>query len=188
MTQPRSFIFTVVAKGLFFVLNVVALHLLLRGHNLPGGGFIAGLVVAISLVLLTLALGWEELHRIVRVDPAWLAIVGLALAGGSAVVPWLLGGSFLEQSSIHLQVPVWGEIHLGTALVFDSGVLLVVTGMACKVLFVVGKSTEGLRALVEVEEGRYAAPVEEPIEAEAVSVEEGGESNPGTRAADHADG
>lgn len=166
MRNPRSYILTVVAKGQFFVLNLFALYLLLRGHNLPGGGFIAGLVSASSILLLSLALGWEELHGMLRLDPAWLAVTGLALAVGSGVVPWWAGRPFLEHFMVHWRVPLLGDVHVGTPLVFDLGVLLVVSGMTCKVLFVVGKSTEGLRGLVEAELRGYAARVEEPMEAE----------------------
>jgi multicomponent Na+:H+ antiporter subunit B len=175
MKNPRSFIFTAVAKGLFFLLNVFALYLLLRGHNLPGGGFIAGLVTAISIVILSLALGWEEIHRILRVDPVWFAVIGLALAALSGAAPLAWGRPFLEQFMIHAQLPVLGEIHVGTPLLFDTGVLLTVSGTTCKVLFVLGKSTEGLRALVKEEEARYASPVEEPIESERPQFEDASE-------------
>lgn len=192
MKNPRSFIFTAVAKGLFFLLNVFALYLLLRGHNLPGGGFIAGLVAAISIVVLSLALGWEEIHRVLRVDPAWFAVVGLTLAAVSGTAPLLWGRPFLEQFTVHAHVPVLGEVHAGTPLVFDAGVLLVVVGMTCKILFVLGKSTEGLRALVKEEEARYASSVEEPIEAEQPRFEDATECEeartPNGREGDHATG
>ncbi|MDW8310796.1 MAG: MnhB domain-containing protein [Verrucomicrobiales bacterium] len=175
MINPRSFIFTSVAKALFFLLNLFALYLLLRGHHLPGGGFIAGLVTAISIVLLTLALGWEQIHRLLRLDPAWLAIAGLLLASGSGAAPLLWGRPFLEQFMVQVSVPWLGVVHVGTPLVFDAGVLLVVGGMTCKILFVLGKSTEGLRALVKEEEARYASPVEEPIEAEQPQFEDASE-------------
>jgi multisubunit Na+/H+ antiporter MnhB subunit len=164
MNQPRSFIFASVARGAFFVLNVFGLYLLLRGHNLPGGGFIAGLVTAISIILLSLALGWEAIHRVLRFDPVRLATLGLALAALSGAAPLLWDRPFLEHFMAHLKVPLLGEVHVGTALAFDTGVFLVVVGITCKILFVLGKSTEGLRALVQEEEARYAAPVEEPIE------------------------
>ena len=55
MQGPQSFIFQAIVRLLFFLINVLAIYLLLRGHNLPGGGFIACLATAISLVLLSLA-------------------------------------------------------------------------------------------------------------------------------------
>ncbi|MCS7090351.1 MAG: MnhB domain-containing protein [Verrucomicrobiota bacterium] len=166
MSQPRSYILMLVAKVQFFVLNLFALYLLLRGHHLPGGGFIAGLVAASSILLLSLAVGWEEIHRVLRIDPAGLAILGLVVASLAGLLGWLGGRPFLEHFTVHLEFPLLGAVHVGTHLLFDMGVVLVVCGMTCKVLFVMGKSTERLRHLVELDLRRYAAPVEEPIEAE----------------------
>lgn len=165
MTGPQSYIFKAVARFLFFLVNVFALYLLLRGHNLPGGGFIAGLATAISLILLSLAIGLEELHRVMRFDPVRLAAAGLALATLTGAVPLFLGRAFLEHFNFHFSdVPLLGDLHVGTPLVFDVGVYLVVVGIACKIIFVLGKSTQRFRALVAEEEARYSSPVEQPIE------------------------
>jgi multicomponent Na+:H+ antiporter subunit B len=164
MKGPDSYIFVTIVRFSFFVINVFALYLLLRGHNLPGGGFIGGLAAAISFVLLSLAVGVESLHRIMRVDPVRVAAWGLLLAIASSSAPMLIGRPFLEQFDFHLTVPVLGELHVGTPLTFDIGVFLVVVGVTCKIIFVLAKSTEGLRALVHEEEARYSSPRETPIE------------------------
>ncbi|HOC00423.1 MAG TPA: MnhB domain-containing protein, partial [Verrucomicrobiota bacterium] len=79
----------------------------------------------------------------------------------------LFGRPFLEHFDAHLTgLPLLGELHVGTALAFDIGVFLVVVGIACKIMFALGKSTQRLRALVAEEERRYSAPVEQPIEEE----------------------
>jgi len=167
MTESQSYIFKAVVRLLFFLVNFFALYLLLRGHNLPGGGFIAGLATAISLILLSLAIGLEELHRVTRLDPVRLAVGGLALATLTGAAPLLFGRAFLEHFSLHLEdVPLLGEVHVGTPLIFDVGVYLVVIGITSKIIFVLGQSTHGLRALVSEEEARYSSPVEEPIEHE----------------------
>ena len=167
MSGPQSYIFKTVVRLLFFLVNVLALYLLLRGHNLPGGGFIAGLASAIALVLLSLAIGLGELHRMMRFDPMRMAAAGLAVAALTGAAPLLFGRPFLEHFAAHWTgLPLLGERHLGTALVFDIGVFLVVVGSACKVIFVLGKSAQRLRALVAEEERRYSAPVEQPIEEE----------------------
>ena len=165
MTGPQSYIFKAVVRFLFFLVNVFALYLLLRGHNLPGGGFIAGLATAISLILLSLAIGLEELHRVMRFDPMRLAAAGLAVATLTGAAPLFLNRPFLEHFNFHFdRVPLVGDLHVGTPLVFDVGVYLVVVGIACKIIFVLGKSTQRLRALVAEEEARYSSPVEQPIE------------------------
>jgi NADH:ubiquinone oxidoreductase subunit 5 (subunit L)/multisubunit Na+/H+ antiporter MnhA subunit len=161
---PRSVIFSTVVRPVFFLVNIVAFYLLLRGHNSPGGGFIAGLVSGISLVLLSLGVGVEQMHRIVRFDPVRLSAAGLGLSALTGLAPWLAGRAFLEHFSVNLPVPGLGEIHVGTALAFDLGVYLVVVGIVTKVIFVFTKSSRGLRALVEEEEELYSSPLEQPIE------------------------
>ena len=149
----------------FFIINLLALYLLLRGHNYPGGGFIGGLAAAISLVLLSLALGLEEMHRVLRFDPVRLAAGGLLLATATGLLPLVCGRPFLEHFHAHFpHVPFLGELHVGTPLLFDLGVFLVVIGITTKIIFVLAKSTAGLRALVQDEEARYSSPRETPIE------------------------
>jgi multisubunit Na+/H+ antiporter MnhB subunit len=165
MKGPDSYIFRTVVRFAFFIINILAVYLLLRGHDLPGGGFIGGLASAISLVLLGLALGLEEMHRVLRFDPVRVAGAGLLLATLTGAAPLLFGKPFLEHFHFHFTaVPLLGDVHVGTPLVFDIGVFLVVVGMTSKIIFVLAKSTEGLRALVEAEEARYSSPRETPIE------------------------
>lgn len=167
-----SMILQFAAGVAFFIINLFALALLLRGHNLPGGGFIAGLVTAISLLLINLAYGLEKTHRILRVDPARLAFIGLAVALLAGMFNVLRGGVFLEQSNWHLHhVPVFGDVHVGTPLIFDIGVFLVVVGICCKMLFVLAQSTSGMPALVAKEAEIYSSPLEEPVEGDALGEE-----------------
>ena len=159
-----SYIFKTIVRYSFFVINVFAIYLLLRGHNLPGGGFIGGLASAISFLLLSLAIGIEDLHRVMRVDPVRVAGAGLGLATATSALPLMVSQPFLEHFNFHFTVPLLGELHVGTPLVFDIGVFFVVVGVTCKIIFVLAKSTEGLRALVAEEETRYSSPRESPIE------------------------
>lgn len=159
-----SYIFKTIVRFSFFVINVFAIYLLLRGHNLPGGGFIGGLATAISFLLLSLAIGVEDLHRVMRVDPVRVAGAGLGLATATSAAPLVVGKPFLEHFNFHFTVPLLGEWHVGTPLVFDIGVFLVVVGVTCKIIFVLAKSTEGLRAMVAEEEARYSSPLESAIE------------------------
>lgn len=167
MTAPKSPIFNHSVRFLFFLVNALALYLLLRGHDRPGGGFIAGLATAISFILLSLAIGQEQLDRVVRVDPMRMAAVGLALATLTGLAPLLFQRAFLEHFHLHLSdVPLLGELSLGTPLLFDVGVFLVVVGIACKIIFVLGRSTQHLHAFPADQTARYSSPVEKPIEGE----------------------
>lgn len=165
MLGPRSYIFERLVRVVFFLVNMVALYLLLRGHNWPGGGFIAGLASASSLILLSLALGVAAMPRILRFDPVRLAAAGLLVAALTGAAPLLAGRPFLEHFHTHLHgVPLLGDVHVGTPLLFDLGVYLLVVGIACKLIFVLAQSTQGLRALVAEEERRYSSPLEQPLE------------------------
>ncbi|HAB18776.1 MAG TPA: MnhB domain-containing protein [Verrucomicrobiota bacterium] len=167
MKSGNDAILKTVAAGAFFVVNVFALYLLLRGHNLPGGGFIAGLATAASLVLLLLAYGVEGKDRVLPVEPLTLAASGVLLAIGSCVAPVLFGHPFLEQFNTYVQVPILGEIPLGTPLAFDSGVFLLVVGITTQLVGTLARSTLAGRALSPEEQKRYASTVESPIEDDA---------------------
>lgn len=165
MKGHPSYIFVTSTRLLFFVINLFAVYLMLRGHNLPGGGFIGGLVSAISLILLRLAVGLAETRRILRVDPVYVAAVGLLIAAGTSSAPMVFGRPFLEQFNVHLHdVPLLGDLHVGTPLAFDFGVFLVVVGVTVKILFALGLSAQGLPAFDEDETLRYSSPVETPVE------------------------
>jgi len=160
-----SYIFRSVVQFLFFIINLFALYLMLRGHNYPGGGFIAGLATGVSILLLSLALGMLEVDRYLRFDPIRLAACGLLLAALTSLAPALFGQAFLEHFHLHLHhVPLFGDLHVGTPLMFDGGVYLVVVGITAKLILVLGKSTSGLPALSPVDRHRYSSPLENDIE------------------------
>lgn len=128
----RSLILATSAKPILFAAVALSVWILLRGHNEPGGGFIGGLIAACGLVVLALAAGPAAARRVLRLPPVSVAGLGLlaALASG---VPGMLAG---EPLLTHL----WGRLDLGvvaldlgTTLLFDVGVYLVVVGMATAV-------------------------------------------------------
>lgn len=173
MTPPKgsSPILRGVVAAAFVVTNIFALHLLLRGHNEPGGGFIAGLAFAISLVLLMLAFGLNRTQQALRVEPVHLASIGLLLAILSALAPVVVGRAFLEQFNTYVQLPLLGRVPLGTPLIFDTGVFLLVVGISTKLIFTLARSTEGHDPFPAEEEDRFAAPMERSVEADAAQAE-----------------
>jgi multisubunit Na+/H+ antiporter MnhB subunit len=130
----KSIIFERVARMVFPVTLVFALYLLLRGHDLPGGGFIAGLVTASTIILQALAYGggptrgsYASLLR----PGTWL---GLAIALGAAL-PILRGEPALSHYHGELRLPgLDTTLKLGTAQLFDLGIFLVVVGATATVL------------------------------------------------------
>jgi multicomponent Na+:H+ antiporter subunit B len=165
MKAADSIILRAVAAGLFFFVNLFALYLLLRGHNLPGGGFIGGLGSALSFILLALGFGVEKAQRVLRVDPVRLAALGLAVALASSLAPVFVGAEFLRQYNWKLaDLLLLGDLAVGTPLVFDIGVFLVVLGVTTKLVFVLARALAGLPMLNQAERARYASAIEEPLE------------------------
>src|SRR5690606_23819153 len=96
MKRPDSFILESFARLAFFFINLFAFYIMLRGHNLPGGGFIAGLVTAISFVFLSMALGLDEIRKIMKVDPVRVAVCGLILSALTAMAPVMISENFFS--------------------------------------------------------------------------------------------
>jgi len=135
---------------------MVSVYFFLRGHNLPGGGFIAGLITAIALMLQTVSNGEQALapgrgssgssgSGLAR-KLSWLhtAIgMGLLIACLTGLGSWLLGYPFLTSSFIHPHLPVVGELPLASAAAFDLGVYLSVVGATVLALAGIGRLARG---------------------------------------------
>lgn len=139
-----SLILRVAARVLVPLLLLFSMFMLLRGHNLPGGGFVGGLVAASAFVLYVLAAGVHQSRRVLRVEPQLLLGVGLACAYGAGVLALVMGKPFLTGLWVHLHVPVLGSLHLGSTLLFDIGVMLVVIGTVLLMVFSVEDRLPGL--------------------------------------------
>ena len=129
-----SSILRTAARVLMPLLLILAAFLLLRGHNEPGGGFVAGLVIAIAFVLLMLADGVEAARPALLIEPERLLGVGLLVALASALFPVILGRPFLTACWTSIGPPEW-DLLVGTPLVFDVGVCLVVIGVVLTLTF-----------------------------------------------------
>lgn len=124
-----SLILRTIARPMLPVLMLFSIFLLLRGHNLPGGGFAGGLVAAAAIVLQLLAHDAAAARRILIAEPLMLLATGLgvALLSGLASLAWglpLMTGRFLV-----LHLPGGDEFVLGSPTIFDLGVYLVVLGV-----------------------------------------------------------
>jgi len=115
-------------------MGVIAVYFFMRGHNLPGGGFVAGLIFATAIIVQYMIAGtaWLEAH--IRLRPhRWIAY-GLLLAIFTGLGAWLVGYPFLTSHTAHLHLPVLGEIHVPSAFVFDLGVFAAVVGSTMLIL------------------------------------------------------
>lgn len=126
------------AQIMFPLTLTVSLFLFLRGHNAPGGGFIAGLVLAVPLLMQYVIQGAASVESRFGFDYIRLVGTGLlvALAGGAGA--WLFGVPFLTSGHLVLHLPLVGEVELASAMVFDTGVYLVVFGSAMLMLSMLG--------------------------------------------------
>jgi multicomponent Na+:H+ antiporter subunit A len=130
---PASFSLRFAAVYLVPLLLLISVFLLLRGHNAPGGGFTGGLVAAASIALLGMAQGHAAARRVLRCRPTALIATGLAITASSGLLASASGKPFLTGRWTPLPVPIAGK--LGTPLLFDIGVYLVVIGAALHLFF-----------------------------------------------------
>ena len=105
-------------------------YLLFVGHNQPGGGFAAGLVAGVAVVLAWVAGGQATVQRVLPLRASALLGAGLVLAAGTGFASLLLGAGFLQSDYIEVALPLIGTVKVVSALAFDTGVYLVVVGMA----------------------------------------------------------
>jgi multicomponent Na+:H+ antiporter subunit B len=123
------------SSGRFLVplMLLFSLFLLVRGHNAPGGGFVGGLVAATAFAFVLLAEGLSVARRLLRWDPRAFVGAGLLVALLSGLPPILRGRPFLTGLWLKWPLPVLGKI--GSPVVFDVGVYLVVLGIVLAILF-----------------------------------------------------
>jgi multicomponent K+:H+ antiporter subunit A len=117
---------------------LVSMYILLRGHNLPGGGFIAGLVTAVALVMQYLANGVVWTQARIPTNMHVVIGAGLLIATITGVASWLFGYPFLTSTFSHIHWPLIGEFELASAMAFDLGVYLVVVGATMLILIYLG--------------------------------------------------
>ncbi|MFN3593221.1 MAG: monovalent cation/H+ antiporter subunit A [Thiobacillaceae bacterium] len=117
---------------------LTAVFILLRGHNLPGGGFIAGLVTAVALIMQYLANGVAWTHARLPANFHPVIALGLALALATGLASWAFDHPFLTATFGHLHWPVVGSIELASAMAFDLGVYMVVVGATLLILVYLG--------------------------------------------------
>ncbi|RZL64400.1 MAG: monovalent cation/H+ antiporter subunit A [Variovorax sp.] len=113
---------------------LVSVYFFMRGHNQPGGGFVAGLVMSVALLLQFIVSGTEWVEEHLRIYPRrWIAVgmlLALATGGGSV----LLGYPFMTTHTAHFDLPLLGTIHVPSALFFDLGVFALVLGSTMLIL------------------------------------------------------
>lgn len=134
---------SVIMRWMFPVMIVLAAYLFFRGHDLPGGGFAAGVTVSVAFLLQYLAhdVRWVE-ARLTVLPIRWMGI-GLLIAGATGVGAFLFGYPFLTMHAQYVDIPLIGQVPAATALIFDAGVFSLVVGAT--VLMLIAIAHQSLR-------------------------------------------
>jgi multicomponent K+:H+ antiporter subunit A len=143
---------------LFPVIGVAALYLLLRGHDLPGGGFVAGVTMAVAFIVQYMARGSDWVEARLRILPVRWMGVGLLLAGGTGAAASLFGRPFLTSSFSYLEVPLIGAVPLASALLFDVGVFALVVGATVLMLIAIAHQSVRSHRVLRGREASVPAP------------------------------
>ncbi|MBA3980453.1 MAG: Na(+)/H(+) antiporter subunit B [Alcanivorax sp.] len=124
------------------LLLIFSVFLLLRGHDEPGGGFIAGLVAAAAVCLHLFFTDVPSTRKLIHIDPRDLLGWGLFLATVSGVPGVFMGDAFFTSQWVELTLPILGETKLGTPLLFDIGVYAVVIGTVLTIVLSLAEAEE----------------------------------------------
>ncbi|WP_269933022.1 monovalent cation/H+ antiporter subunit A [Aminobacter sp. HY435] len=133
----------VIMQWLFPVIIVFAAYLFLRGHDLPGGGFAAGIAMAAAFILQYMAAGTRWVEDRLKVLPVRWIGAGLLMAAITGAGSWLFGYPFLTSHSRYVDLPLIGEVPLASALFFDLGVFSLVVGAT--VLMLIALAHQSIR-------------------------------------------
>ncbi|MDP1532664.1 MAG: MnhB domain-containing protein, partial [Rubrivivax sp.] len=125
---------------------LLSAYIFWRGHNQPGGGFIAGLVTAVALVVQYMAVGQERADSLLRAAGGqryvrWIG-AGLGIAALTGIGAFAFGRPFLTSAFGHPTLPLLGEVGLATAALFDLGVYITVVGATTLMLSVLGAASK----------------------------------------------
>ena len=125
----------VVTRLLMPIAITVGIYIFLRGHNQPGGGFVAGLVIAIALLMQYMASGFAWTQERKRIEYHTMIGLGVVIAGCTGAGAWLSGTPFLTSAYTYVHLPPIEEFELATAMLFDLGVFLTVLGAVMLMLY-----------------------------------------------------
>jgi len=129
----------VLARPLLPLALLVSAYLFLRGHNAPGGGFIAGLVTGTAILVQYVAYGGDWARQRLPWSYANVIAVGLLIATGTGLASWAFGAPFLTSAFGYLTWPLVGKFELASAMAFDLGVYLAVVGVVMVIIARLGR-------------------------------------------------
>ncbi len=130
----KNIVLEKIVRLFLYVMLILSGFLLLRGHNSPGGGFIAGIIASAGFILYGIVFGPDRLLKKLRMNPRYIIGIGLLIAFLSALLPVFAGKPPLTGLWMELVFVPGFALTLGTPLFFDIGVFIVVTGIILAIL------------------------------------------------------
>lgn len=122
-----------------FILFGFAIHLFFAGHNEPGGGFVGGLMTSAAILLMYMAYGEKTVNKVLPIDFKLLIVIGLAIAILTGIGAFVFNQPFLSHTFTYVNLPIFGEVELATALFFDLGVYLTVIGVTMTIILTISR-------------------------------------------------
>ena len=135
-----NIIINTVIRPLVIFISIFSFYLLWTGHNAPGGGFVAGLMTAACIVLLYVTRGSSFIRRELTFDFKYLVAIGLSCSMFCSLGAVVFGYPFLTQVFGHMYIPLLGDAEIATALIFDFGVYMTVTGSCLTIITSIGQN------------------------------------------------
>ncbi|WP_010677579.1 Na(+)/H(+) antiporter subunit B [Bacillus timonensis] len=138
MKEPNDVIIRSITKVAVLIIFTFAINLFISGHHHPGGGFIGGLTFSAGLVLLFLTFDIETVRKNLPLDFKVVTAIGVLIAVGTGVGSMLFDAPFLTQTFGYIELPVFGETEIASAVLFDVGVALAVIGTSLTIIMSIG--------------------------------------------------
>ncbi len=138
--KTNDVILQTVTKFTLFLIILFSIHLFFAGHYYPGGGFIGGLMTSGAIVLLLLAFDIKTVKAILPIDYIKVVAVGLLFSIGTGAGGLFFDKPFLTHAFTYVDLPLLGKTSLHTAVLFDTGVFLVVIGVTMTIIQTIGES------------------------------------------------
>lgn len=124
----------------FFIIITFAFAIFMGGHYTPGGGFVGGLLISSALLIVLIAYDIKTLQQIIPIDFKKVIAIGLMFCYGTPLISISQGKPFFTHTFGDLHLPLLGELHLHTAVLFDIGVMLAVIGTTLTIILTIGEN------------------------------------------------
>ncbi|MBM3420947.1 MAG: cation:proton antiporter [Bacteroidetes bacterium] len=130
----RNLILIKISKLYLVVMIIFSVFILLRGHNNPGGGFIGGIITSTGFIFYGIINGSERVKSLLRITTIELMGTGLMTGIVALIIPVFSGLEPFTGVWIESDLLASAGIHLGTPVLFDTGIYLVVTGVFLSII------------------------------------------------------